>query len=142
MSVPPSAGAASDQPVDNAHAPSSPLRTERPDGESSSRTLGGNAVGVLTALAFVAFLFTYAVFGQRAAGIAFWSVLLGLPVLLLVLSALGTAWRASRREELLEVATLAVRLVEQRRSEHSGAKPSMKADPARSPVDDPRFWDA
>jgi hypothetical protein len=83
--------------------------------ESSNRALSGNAVGVLTALAFMAFLVAYALFGQRAAGIAFWAVLLGLPALLVVVSPLGAAWRRNRHDESLEVAILAVRLAEQRR---------------------------
>jgi hypothetical protein len=104
---------------------------------SSNQTLGGNAVGVLTALGFIAFLVAYALYGQLAAGIAFWAVVLGLPALLVVVSALGAAWRRNRHDELLAVAVLAVRLAERRRAEADReATASMGVDVARGHVDD------
>jgi hypothetical protein len=133
MSVSPSAAAPDDT------CPSGLVSLADPqERESFDRTVGGNAVGVLTALGFVAFLVAYALFGQQAAGIAFWAVLLGLPALLIVVSTLGAAWRRNRGDELLEVATLAVRLAEQRHAEDGGeATASMRADVACGPVDDP-----
>jgi hypothetical protein len=97
-------------------------------------TLGANAVGALTALAFVAFLFAYAIFGQWAAGIAFWAVMFGLPAALVLISAVGAVWGGARREEMLEIATLAVELALTRQSELAE-----KADggrPGKRPADD------
>ncbi|MBB3606375.1 hypothetical protein FHT40_006066 [Mycolicibacterium sp. BK556] len=75
--------------------------------------------GVLLGLAFVAFVITYALAGQHAAGIAFWTALLGLPALYVVVSALGTAWTSGRRDELLRVATLAVAIAQEQHNEAS-----------------------
>jgi hypothetical protein len=132
MSVPPSAATPDDTRPSGLAPPA-----DSQERASSDGTMGGNAVGVLTALGFMAFLVAYALFGQRAAGIAFWAVLLGLPALLVVVSALGAAWRRNRGDELLEVATLAVRLAAQRRAEDGGeTAASMRPDVARGPVDD------
>jgi hypothetical protein len=134
MSVPPSAAKPDDTRASGMASLADPQERESPD-----RTMGGNAVGVLTVLGFMAFLVAYAIFGQQAAGIAFWAVLLGLPALLVVVSMLGTAWRRNRDDELLElVTTLAVRLAEQRGAEGGGEKAaSMPVDVARTPDGDP-----
>jgi hypothetical protein len=141
MSVPSSAAAPSGRPPSEDRPPGSLSPTGPQDRESSDGTLGGNAVGVLTALAFMAFLVAYALFGERAAGIAFWTVLLGLPALLVVISVLGVAWRRNRRDELLEVAILAVRVAEQRRAQGGGeATAPMGAAVARDRTDDLPEW--
>jgi hypothetical protein len=99
--------------------------------DSFHTTLEGNAVGVLTTVAFITFIVVYAIFGQRAAGIAFWAVIFGLPVLIAVVYALATVRRGRRRQELLEVATLAVRLAEQGAGNRKEATAPMNADVTR-----------
>lgn len=82
-----------------AHPAESEALGSAPERSSLASALGTNAVGALTALAFVAFLFAYAIFGQRAAGIAFWGVMFGLPATLVLISAVGAVWggRAASR---------------------------------------------
>ncbi|WP_371328368.1 anti-anti-sigma factor [Mycobacterium sp. SP-6446] len=77
-------------------------------GNSVPGIVGSNPVGFLIVLAFVAFVFVYALAGAGAAAIAFWAVVLGLPALLVVVSALGAAWRSSRRAEAPEIASFVV----------------------------------
>ena len=84
------------------------------DRSSSSGLLGGNVVGVLTAVSFVAFLVVFIVWGQRAAAITFWAAMAGLPIVVFVLSTLGAAWRRGRRNELIEIAVLAVEMSDRR----------------------------
>ena len=91
--------------------------------------LGTNPVGLLAVLAFVAFVIAYAVAGAWAAGIAFWAVVLGLPALLVVVSAVADAWRGPRRDEALLTARLAVELATQRPA---------KLSALHFPLDDPR----
>jgi hypothetical protein len=137
MSITPSGDARTPPRLaDDARVPGSQPLAEPDEREFSGSMSGGNAVGVLTALAFVAFLVSYAVAGPWAAGLAFWSVVFGLPALLVVVSALGAAWRRSRRDELLAIAMLAVRLSEQRRAAGGvKAAASVSADFASGPVD-------
>ncbi len=85
-------------------------------------------------MAFVAFLFAYAIFGQRAAGIAFWAVMFGLPVALLLISAVGAVWGRARRDQMLEIATLAVELALTRQAEL--AEKAEGGRPRKTPADD------
>jgi hypothetical protein len=133
MSVPPSAAKPDDTRAPGLASIADPRERESPD-----RTMGGNAVGVLTVLGFMGFLVAYAVFGQQAAGIAFWAVLLGLPALLVVVSMLGVAWRRYRDDELLKLVTTLADLAEQYGAEGGGEKAaSMRGDIARAPDGDP-----
>lgn len=102
----------------------------RPPAEKEGK---GSAVGVLLLLAYGAFVITYAIAGQRAAGIAFWIVALGVPSLYVLFAALGAAWNGSRDDELLKVATLAIELAEQRRAESVGSESDAAAEPSRPP---------
>jgi hypothetical protein len=93
---------------------------------------GANAVGVLLILSGAAFVLTYPFAGQRAAGIAFWTVMIGLPSLLAVVSALGAAWRGDRNNEIVEAAALAIIVSEQLHdSERRSSDNARKTDPGR-----------
>ncbi len=92
-------------------------RIAAPDADSDESAHSIDGPGVLLGLAFVAFVITYTLAGQHAAGIAFWIVMLGLPALYVVVAALGAAWTRGRRDELLQVATLAVNMSRQRPSD-------------------------
>ena len=93
--------------------PFDPVLCVSPQKRSSpSGLFGDNAVGLLTVLAFGAFVVGFAIGGARVAAIAFWAVELGLPALLVIVSALGEAWTRGRGDELLRVAILAVQLTE------------------------------
>lgn len=96
--------------VTSSHAP------KTGEHDSAGGVLGSNAVAALTGLALVTLMVTYTLLGDEAAGIAFWAVMFGLPILLAVISALGAAWRGSRRDERLKTALLALRLFEQERA--------------------------
>jgi len=53
--------------------------TDRAQAEETPEAgAGGNAFGLLLGLAFGVFVLAYAISGQRAAGIAFWAVMLAL----------------------------------------------------------------
>jgi hypothetical protein len=117
MAIPPAEdGPNGAESADDSRFLDSLLSGDTDDTTSVDETQGGSLVGVLFALAFIAFLITYAIAGQEAAGIAFWAVMFGLPALLFIVSALGAAWRGNRRDDLLEVATLAVRLSERQQT--------------------------
>jgi hypothetical protein len=116
MSIPSSDGPSlSRPPPTDAGLPDLPSESAEDAAAEEARRVDGP--GVLLGLSFVAFLIAYAVSGQRAAGIAFWTVMLGLPALYVVVAALGTAWTRGRSDELLRVATLAVSMAQQQRSD-------------------------
>jgi hypothetical protein len=129
MSIPPSEAAPSGQsPADEPSLgaeddwaePDAALRRPDVTGETSDKKAAVNAVGVLLLVSYGAFILTDAISGQRAAGIAFWIVMLGVPSLYAVVSALGAGWRGTRDDELIKVATLAVELAAEQRRAQSG----------------------
>lgn len=99
----------------------SPSAAGQAERQSTSGAPGSDSVLNLTGLAFITLLVTYALFGDRVAGIAFWAVMFGVPALLRAVSALGGAWGGRQEDERLKVALLALSLSEQRRADSERA---------------------
>jgi hypothetical protein len=101
------------------------------------RPAKGNAVGVLTAVAFGAFLASYSLFGEKAASATFWGVIVVVPLIgWIVRSVIETRERAIR-EMRLEIVLIArqAALLELRRQDAETRFPTT----FRYTKHDPRF---
>lgn len=118
-----------DWPVAEAHKLASEL------GSRTAREPRGNAVGVATAIAFMAFLIVDALAGQRTAAIVFLGVLVGVMGLFAVgvlMLALADRRRREHSEELLAIAVLAARIA---RGEEPAGEASVGSRTDRNPVE-------